>query len=434
MNELIFPYKVRIHPLIDEELRASLPENLRESAYTFQVEGSNVNLDFYYTHMTRRSLTNFGKDATNGVQFLDSHDNRNLGYGRSFGGRVRIDSERTPEFSLPDGVELATAPPNQYAYFQGDIYTIPGIRFGGGLTYASTDDFIKAVDAGLASDVSIGFSGGNWRCDICGGDYRSYRDCEHFAGNIYPAGDAGDRRVLATVSVDGARLHEISAVYDGATPNATIIKARAAALDGQLSVEEKRFLEVRYKEEIPTGKIFTSGYADFGGFTYTPDALTTVATDNTRFYVYNNGQIDPIETPNGRQANEEQTMDFEQIVEDVRGALAETGADESLEVHEQVRWLASEIARLQPLANDGRQYRTDLIADALKEGVRAMGEGFNQEAYRTLLENSSLEAIKQLRSDWAAVAAKRWPHGRQTNEGNEPTQTPRELVPDSAYT
>lgn len=401
----IFPYKLRItgHAPDDGDVRAALPEGIGD-AFVFQIEGSNVNLDAYFTHMTRKTLQNFARDAAAGVQFLDSHVNRNLGYGRSFGGRVKVDRDREPLFEVPDGAELAIAPPSQYAFFQGDIYTVPGIRFGGGLTYASTDDFIRAVSAGLAADVSVGFGGGFWRCDICGNDYRSYRACPHYAGNVYGVGEAGDRRVLATVSIDGANLHEVSAVYDGATPNATIHKARAAAEDGELPQDDKRFLEVRYQVDIPTGRIF------------------------------------PAVSANGRQAETEDSMEFTELVVDegeltvIREVLAETGADQKLSLPDQVRWLAGEVSRLRPLADDGRQYRTDLITDALKEGVRAMGDGFNQEAYRGLLEQSGLDAIKQMRADWAAIADKRWPKGRQTNdESDDEAPAAVSLVPDEAY-
>lgn len=403
----IFPYRLKINlQRLNDEIRASLPESVRDNAFVFQIEGSNVNLDSYFTHMTRKTLTNFSRDATAGVQFLDSHNNRNLGYGRTFGGRVRIDSEREPLFDVPAGVELAVSPPSQYAWFQGDVYTVPGINFGGGLTYGSTDDFIRALDAGLAADVSVGFGGGDWRCDICGENYRSYRACPHYAGQIYPAGEAGDRQILATVAIDGARLHEVSAVYDGATPNATILKARAAAEDGELSTDDKRFLEVRYKVDIPSGRIFP---------------VTNVFS-------------------NGRQADDLEDIHmaderkYEAALAAVREVLAETGADESLELPDQVRWLVGEVERLRPLADEGRQYRNDLIEDALKEGVRAMGDRFNQEAYRGLLGQSSLEVIKQMRGDWAEIAGKRWPNGRQTeDEGSQEPAEPLELIPDSAY-
>lgn len=407
MNTAIFPYSFRIiRPSADLEPdgeRATLPAGVGDNAYTFQIEASNLNLDAYYTHMTRKTLTNFAAAARAGVQFLDSHNNRNLGYGRTYGGQVKVDATRQPSFVVPDGVELAVAPPNQYAYALLDVYTVPGIRFGGGLTYASTDDFIRAAETGLASDVSVGFFGGNMRCDVCGNDYTDYRACSHFAGRVYGVGEGGARQVLATVAIDGAALAEVSAVYDGATPNASILKARAMAEDGLMDRETKQFVELRYKVDLPTGQIY------------------------------------PVVKLNGRQhpANEERVMDYELIVNEVRGILAETAAPDGEDVAAQVRWLIAENGRLQPLADDGRAYRADLVSEAMVEGVRAFGDGFSAETYRGILESASLDAVKRMTADWKAVGDKRFTGGRMVeNETPAPEvveQQPRRVVPTAAH-
>jgi len=406
MDTTIYPYSFRIiRPSAELEPdgeRATLPAGVGDSAYTFQIEASNLNLDFYYTHMTRKTLTNFANAAKAGVQFLDSHNNRNLGYGRTYGGQVKVDATRQPAFVVPDGVELAVAPPSQYAYALLDVFTIPGIRFGGGLTYASTDDFIRAVDTGLASDVSVGFYGGNMRCDVCGNDYLNYQVCSHFAGRVYGVGEGGARQVLATVAIDGASLAEVSAVYDGATPNASILKARAMVEAGQLDGESKRFIEMRYKVDLPTGQIF------------------------------------PVVKVNGRSqpANEERTMDYEAIVNDVRGILAETAAPDGVDVPAQVRWLIAENGRLQPLADEGRAYRSDLVNAALAEGVRAYGETFSQETYRGILEAASLDAVKRMTADWKMIGDKRFTGGRQIADEQphpEQEQQPRRAVSRAAH-
>lgn len=400
MNQSIFPYNFRILPVSAtnrEEIRATLPENASD-AYTFQIEASNVNLDAYFTHMTKKTLQNFARDGKSGVAFLDSHNSQTTGYGRSFGGQVKTDSERQPLFAIPDGVELAVTAPSQYTYALLDIFTVPGIRFGGMLTYASTDDFIRAVDTGLVGDVSVGFYGGTWVCDVCGKDYRNYAACQHFGGGIYPIGEGGSRKVLATVSVDGANLAEVSAVYDGATPNASVLKARAMAEEGELDRETKRTLEVRYQVDLPTGRLFPGTKLN-----------------------------------NGRQANGG-SMELEKIVENIRATLAKTAAPPTAELPEQVNWLVAEVGRLQPLADAGNQYRADLIAAALAEGVRAMGEGFGAEAYRGILEKSDISVIKRMRDDWKVLGDKRFPGGPQVNEeADKKTNNSRQVVPDAAY-
>lgn len=404
-------YPVRIHRLPVSEARG-LPDGLTDP-FVFRIEASNNGLDYYFTHMSAATLANFAQDAANRVQFLDSHNSRNLGYGRTFAGLVEEDAGRAPQFvpmrgaGIGEGVGFAIEPPSTYMRALLDVYTVPGIRFGGQLTYASTDDFITAVNAGLAEDVSVGFYGGGYTCDICGGDYTDYRACEHLAGRVYGIGEQGERKAIATVTIDGAHLAEVSAVYDGATPNATILKAQEAARVGLLDSADKRFMEVRYKVTFP-------GRSQWAG-------------------------VDLSERQARSPANptEEQTMDYEKIVNEVRAALAETNAPEG-EVLEQVRWLADENGRLRPLADAGRQYRADLVDGALAEGVRAFGQEFNQEQYRAVLDNSGIDVIKLMAADWRRIGDGRFPNGRQTQDAAQRPETEqpeqaRKLVPDEAY-
>lgn len=127
-------------------------------------------------------------------------------------------------------------------------------------------------------------------------------------------------------------------------------------------------------------------------------------------------------------------MNFEEIVNSVRDVLAETAAPENDDVAAGVRWLITENARLRPLADDGVRYRTDLIAAALAEGVRAHGEGFNQETYRGLLEHASLDAIVRMAADWKAIGDKRFTNGRLIeDEQPQKQEQPRRVVPTAAH-
>lgn len=101
----------------------------------------------------------------------------------------------------------------------------------------------------------------------------------------------------------------------------------------------------------------------------------------------------------------------------IRVALPETAVGDDMA--SRVAWLAAEVSRLRPLADDGRAYRADLIDDALAEGVRAMGPEFAQEAYRGLLSSSTIEVIKRMRDDWRAIGDKTFPGGRQTINEDE---------------
>jgi hypothetical protein len=195
---------------VDLRQVAGLPDDIPDP-FVFETESSNNNLDFYFTHMLESTLRNFAAEAAVGVQFLDSHNSYNLGYGRTFDGRFEIDSSQQPRYRLDNpNAQLAFTPDTAVMRAVIGTYTVPGIAFGGGLTYASTDDFIRAARAKLARDISVGFYGGRWTCDICGGNYRSYQSCQHLAGFEYALGDQGERIVVCTVGIDGAHLAEHS--------------------------------------------------------------------------------------------------------------------------------------------------------------------------------------------------------------------------------
>lgn len=409
-----FPAAVRVVPA---ETRA-LPEGLEEEPFVFEAEASNNSLDSYYTHMTAATLRNYARDGRKGVQFLDSHENYNLGYGRSFAGRFEEDTERKPVWELvdrlgdaPSGLEFAVAPPDTLQRAVLDIFTVPGIRFGGSLTYGSTDDFIRAVRSGLVRSVSVGFLGGRYTCDICGGNYYDVRECRHFAGLVYEAGEQGDRSVLATFAIDGAGLRELSAVYSGATPEAMITKAERLIQAGELPEEKAAVIEQRYRVELPR-RIVSAG-------------------------------VDV--TPDGVIGGDRVTDD---ILEAMREMLAEAGLtaeiEEPSDAAEAVRVLVgqaeeltAENERLTPLAEDGRQYRADLVSAALAEGVRAYGSKFDAAPYRALLEEAPIATIKRFTADWKAIGDKRFPGGPHVNDekperAGDGEERPQ-VVPDSHY-
>ncbi len=379
----------------------ALPADI-EQPFTFETESSNNSLDAYFTHMTEATLRNFAADAAAGVQFLDSHNSRNLGYGRTFGGRFEVMTDRAPSYDT-GGLALAATLPAAYMRAVLETYTVPGIRFGGGLTYASTDDFIRAVRAGIARDISVGFYGGQWICDICGNDYRSWRDCPHMAGFEYPLGEQGERIVVATVAIDGARLAEHSAVFDGATPAAMITKAGELARAGALSPEKARLFEARHHVRLP---------------------------DSRQVFV-----------PAPALPASEERMEMAELVERLRqaGAPAEADADAGL------RWLAeshsaaqARIAELEPLAALGRRYREDVLAETLAEGVRAMGAQFPTDTYRAMLADAGMDELQRVRQSFAELARQRLPAGRQTGDAHQPppdagSKPPAAVVPDRAY-
>jgi hypothetical protein len=427
---------------VDLRQVAGLPDDLPDP-FIFETVSSNNNLDFYFTHMLESTLRNFAAEAAEGVQFLDSHNSMNLGYGRTFDGRFEIDNSQRPQYKLDNpNAQLAFTPDDVVKRAVLGTYTIPGIQFGGGLTYASTDDFIRAARAKLARDISVGFYGGRWTCDICGGNYRRYNECPHFAGIEYALGEQGDRIVVCTVSIDGAHLAEHSVVYDGATPGAMMRKAEELARHGELEPETVAAIELRYKVQLPTRKSFPVSDLE--------DKPVRSTNENTA------GRGKEIPAPNSPIGD--RSMNYEEIVKEARAALTEAGIDDSTPVAGGIRQLikrgsdarselesartavpesvegddlatrvakiATDLERLRPLADDGRTYRADLVEAALLEGTRALGNDFQQETYKGILERSSLAEIKAMTESWRTIGKAKFPGGRQTTDEDENQEQP----------
>lgn len=393
--------------IIESRAAESDEENGR---FEFQTESSNNGLDFYRTHMNQQTLKNFANDGAAGVQLLDSHNARNLGYGRTFGGRFEIVPGLTPDFTTflkakrgGDGrtVELAFDPPTEYMRVIIDTFTVRGIAFGAGLTYASTDDFIRAAVAKMVEDISVGFGEGYYICDICGNNYLDYRACNHLSGMVYPVGEQGDRLLLATVEVDNAHLFEQSVVYDGATPNAMIRKAEELTRSGEVDPDRKALFEARYRVHLPEIPRI------YGGI-----SVRTAPT---------------AENPN----NGGNSMSFLDEVRDLLGSTAEEA-----DLLAEIRAKMERIAELEPQAKDGRSYRSDLIGLAIAEGIRAHGENFDEETYRSMLETSNIEFIERMTADFRALADATLPSGRQTHEDGDPPakrEVRETAVPDALF-
>jgi hypothetical protein len=374
------PARITDRVLSTPQLTSLIAADLGDiTPFFWQAEISNNRLDFYFGRMGESTLKNFAADLVAGVSFLDSHNSRNLGYGQSLSGTFEATGE-----------QLRTV---------ANFYTVPGIRFSGGQSYASTDDFILAVKSRLARDVSVGFYGGSSICDICGEDvwaidWDNWRfACPHMPGVEYPVGDRGETVVLATFTVEDARLAEVSAVYDGATPGAIIEKANRLIEMGEMPAEMAHKVEMQYRIKLAERQKAWPGK----------------------------------ESKRGKPMNESE------LLTQIRAILEEAKAPKGKSEAEGVRWLAdtlqrslsdierlaADVTRLQPLASDGESYRADLIEDTLKEGVRAMGDNFATEAYEEMLKSASLARIKEVRDKFAAQAKEAIPTGRQTTDGDE---------------
>lgn len=392
-DDLIYPYHAKVIAVRDmaamlDMLKSKVHDPaILENATPFfwSAEISNGNVDSYFTHMLPSTLTNFANDATAGVSFLNSHRHNELPLGRSLRG-------------VYEGERVVA-----------DFYTMPGLNLNG----VTTDDFITGVKTGLLSDVSVGFHGGQMWCDICKMDYRSW-DCPHVAGVKYEIQGGG--QVTATVGVDNARLAEVSAVFDGATPDATILKATRMIEAGELKPDAVRMLEARYRMSFTTKRSFAGVDLQGGKKLELEKAFAQI-----REVLGISADADAVATVASLVSERDRLATESKAFSDLK--------QEYVKLEERAKGLEAQ-------AQDGAQYRTDLITEALGEGVRAYGDKFAKETYETLLRTSPLAIIKQMKADWAVLGNERFKGGRQTVDNSQAPgkdKAPVAAVPDAAF-
>ena len=410
-------------------------EAVNEDWYWFTAEVSSMALDAYFTHMTDSTLRNFAREGSEGVALLDSHDGYKLGVGYSAGGR----------YEEEDGNGRALVV----------FYIVPGIRFGGKHSFASSDDYIRAIESGVVRDVSASFYGGRWVCDLCHQPYYG-RDttCNHIAGWEYEIERDGKmEHVVCTVAISDAHLSEVSLVYDGATPGAMILKAEQEAEAGRLSPEMVRQIERRYRVKLPVRRGQELALA---GMMDSVIGVRTTSASAANFTISAEVEVDGeramedeiVETVEEQAVDAAETEQARAMLAEIRQVVTESTAPKGTTLVAAVRWLneqlaqtigdrdraLAQVAELQPLADQGRAYREELISQAVAEGVRAIGETFPEETYRAMLANAPLEHIRQVRDTFAEQAKVRFPGGRQTRDADEEDGKPQKrAIPAAAY-
>lgn len=351
---------------------------------------SNNRLDSYWTKMRPSTLRNFASEATTGVAFQDSHktDSLTRTLGQSLAGR----------YTGPGGDGIA--------HTDADFYTLTGLD-------PIIDTFVRKVRGAIVRDNSVGFHGGQLICSICGKDMMRDFSCWHWPGFEYVVTEDGkktDKKVLAIGEYEDAHLAEVSAVYDGATPGAMIIKAQREVDAGRLKPEQVRLLEARYRIHLPHA---------------TQPFRAAVAEPKEQ----------PMEPVTDERAAPESDPGQRALttLASIRSLFGTDTTDDGLVTR--VRELQTENARLAPLAKDGETYRGDLVTQALAEGARAHGQSFDSGTYQGILASAPIEVIKRMRDDWTAIGNKQFPGGRQTRDDADPPASPpaENGIPDQAY-
>lgn len=396
--------------LRDTELFEAVRNNqFRETAevsaadlYFFPGIISNQIIDSYATKMALSSLRNYAADASSGVGMQNSHRSREMSIGRLFNGVLE-----------EDNTKLDGSFPRVYA----DFYTLRDLQLTPDF---NTNHLIRAIEAGIVKDLSIGFKEGvGYRetCSICGNSYWSY-ECRHIAGSEYEVGETAPgvdptnetrtgEKQLAFVWIENARLSEVSAVSDGSTPNAMILtKAVREVRAGRLSKSVQTSLENKFRINLTERTIFPGASVEDEAKQRESEQQTKelkVMTDIER----------------AEQAEAENLILNEQL-KAVRTALGATDTANETEIR-------AKLTALQQSAVIGKEMRSALIETTLKEGVRAYGDKFDEAKKRAFLEKLSVEEIADVQNDWTERAGKTFSPGRTSQEFDEKN---REVKPE----
>lgn len=353
--------------------------------------------DAYETVMDASSLQNFAADAAVGVSVLYGHDTYQI-VGRSFSGQyiTRGGARVESECFIPGGLNLA------------------GV---------STDEVIRALGLGILRDVSVGFWGYKVRCSICGLSLWDM-NCPHVPGVAYKV--EGKRNpVVALAVIADARLGEYSLVYDGATPDASVlaVKALQEADAGRLAPEEARALETQYRVRLP-------GAAHLWalGTRARPAAPAAEPAEEEPVTM-------PVVPPAGAPLDPETVRALvATVLPDAADPMA--GLTELIGELTRLRQgaataatLEARVAELEPLAADGRAYRAETVKAALANGVRALKEKFEEAKWTELLGRMPIEQVRTLSDAWALQGEANFPPGRQTSEEEGDPRSPTPLRP-----
>lgn len=420
--------------LFDQEGRAP---------YFWTAQASNNLVDFYYTRMARSSLRNYAADATESRAFLLGHRSNEMPIGRTIEGR----------FTDAGGNGIATV--------EVSAYTIPGIRNFD----SDTTSIIDSLRGGIYSDTSIGFSGGKWICAICGNDMMRSWDCYHLLGWDYEVknemtGAIGIVRAVA--DIEDARLNEVSLVYDGATPNAMVLKAESLAESGQLNDDQRRYITTRCKRELPDKRLVVPGHSLATVAVETPlDRMQEKSAEEAADVNASENANQSLAEPTHRAATSEEPMSNKvdtketptpaatTVVEDrsaeTLGKLLGDAQQESATLRaenkrvndlfkEQNELIAARDAEVQALKRDLEtatarvaeldSYRNDMIEVAIKNGTAADAiNDANEATWRSIMARNTIAEIRIMTETWDAQAQARFAGGRKTSdESKDPTR------------
>ena len=423
-------------------MHADLPEE-DQDRYWVRITASNDKLDRHNSVMDpKTTLKNFEEDAKAkpGVSLKDHHAWRSFGYGRSADAMLNDKNELLIDFFILKNMEYD----------------------GGSREFRTSEKLIRAIEYELINQVSIGFYDAREICNLCNLPIRRYSywdweperegQCTHKMGKKYE--DKNGKMVPATYTVFDARLKEVSLVEFGSNRHTSIEKQRFLMYgfgdmpnmpESEVAARMRSFMEeFSVKDQEWIEKLRDALNVPSIRSTDDPDAVvraleTEVATLRTTVSTQKDEIADLATTSQdveqGRQAWVEKLRDALGL-KDVRStddpdAVLEKAKEEVTDIRGQVETQRDEIADLQADAGDGKAYRDARVEEAIKQGIRAYGDDFDEEYHREYYGDMPLEKLETHIAQNKKKADAALPAGRSTTDDHEPPpernkRTPRQ--------
>jgi hypothetical protein len=388
-----------------------------------------------FIQLTPPLLEIFVQNANDGIALLLDHSWAGFGrpkpalpYGRVFEG------ELSQKEGLIEGETVS---------FNGSAYIVRGQEKDG----ISTDSIISDIETGVMFDTSIGWGANKFECSICGNDIRNWRKCEHFPGKIYVVNDeTGETKLCWAMAKPPGFLMEDSLVFDGAYPAAGT-SLSSLADEGGFENEYGTFVVVDDFKKMPLSTIYGTYNKKGGILTFVKKA------DYKKAYSFSSGDNQSLKGGEKTMFSEAVLKMFEAFgieykegetkLEDVLNQVGEKwdtipqvesqeGEIQVYMTQDQVKEkLGQELSaeEVLKLAKDGQDYRQQTIDEAIAMGVKAMGNDFPAETWKSTFASMSIQAIKDVSKTWETQAKNSIPAGRFSSAGDEE----KSEIPDDAF-
>ena len=341
-----------------------------------------------FCYFDKSSLENFANDASKGVPILQSHNSyRDVPIGYTFMGEY-VSSKK---------------------YVNSAAYIIKGLPLNAGYSYSDSDAYILALQKKGIREVSMGIFGGTAICSICGGNYMSYRECQHWGGKEYPTGPNRTLK-LCFYTWHDSHLDEVSLVANGAVPGAAILKAQQMLDKGEIFLPDIAKVFERSYKSLNVTETFLNKRIPYN--VNSGDAVTTTEEKSSNSTIQENTEMDLTATITSLQAAHP-NLNIPDDPAEALTALA-TGYSASKATVEtqdtQLAQLREQNGKLQLAANDGQAYREEWRKAADDAHVARFGQPL-ADVYVSLFDNKSTPA-SEIRK-----YAEKWQEELQSNNG-----------------